>query len=942
MPRPARVDILAHRLRVLGLAVAAVAAVALAAAALLISADEAEASHLRGGYMTFDHVDNETVRIRGTTYWRLSYGFGICPAPCAPGQVITSSYTQGFIQTGIPSALASSTSSSMPGCDTPSPTYKCFDARVLTVNSAEDWFGVEWIPEGGTSTGPAGVIVDYPSPANAGQPWHAMYQPACCRTSNGATYGGNTWYHINNPDMDELLWINVTAGYNDAPIISLPPIVDCEVPVVCKIPIPASDPNKDPLSFRLGTYTEATGAPPPIATAGPATGGSVGWDSPGPPDAPNALSVDPTTGIITWDTTGATTGGTWPPTSTAHTIYSLQVSVEDGVNQTRAVIDFFIRLVPEYPDKPFWVTPLTPCTKSFVVLASDTLTYDVQAKSNDTSRTITLYDGGMPPGASMSYTTGNPATGTFVWTPNKDDRGTYVMVYWGKDDRGAPTGLCIVYVQVVTSYPDFECVLPSPPKHWTALILDKSSEPWNITTWKWDFGDGTTSTVKSPGMHLYPGDGTYMVTVTVKDKWGVQIQITKPCVVPPDQPPVAESATRVVQAGQAVTIPLKASDPEGDAFKYYVSGVPPGAVLDESTQTLYWKTSPSTPPGVYAGTFYVKQTAWDLLSSNTASFVIEVVPPADPPPSQRDSDHDGVPDLDDNCPLDHNPVQEDGDGDGRGDACRDEGAGGGAEQAVRLEPGDKESFDADGDGVMDHVDTCPALADAGQSDLDGDGIGDLCDEDIDGDGVLNAPDNCPRVPNTAQTDSDGDGIGDACDAPVALDGDQDGVVDAADNCPTLANRLQRDTDGDGVGDLCDPDLDGDGVPQLDALGARLDNCPYAPNPDQADGNADGLGDACQDDPDDDGVPSTFDGLPLDNCPDTTNPDQADSDRDGIGDACDKPLAVDPSPQEPIVAAEPDLRQGASIGGTSLIGVLVGLAAVMVVGAVLVARHRRRS
>ena len=30
--------------------------------------------------------------------------------------------------------------------------------------------------------------------------------------------------------------------------------------------------------------------------------------------------------------------------------------------------------------------------------------------------------------------------------------------------------------------------------------------------------------------------------------------------------------------------------------------------------------------------------------------------------------------------------------------------------------------------------------------MDGDGVGDGCDDDIDGDGVLNSDDNCPETP----------------------------------------------------------------------------------------------------------------------------------------------------------------------------------------------------
>ena len=65
------------------------------------------------------------------------------------------------------------------------------------------------------------------------------------------------------------------------------------------------------------------------------------------------------------------------------------------------------------------------------------------------------------------------------------------------------------------------------------------------------------------------------------------------------------------------------------------------------------------------------------------------------------------------------------------------------------------TYDADGDGIVDNADNCPAETNADQSDADEDGIGDRCD-------------NCPLNANGAQTDNDGDGIGDECD--VALGG----------------------------------------------------------------------------------------------------------------------------------------------------------------------------
>jgi len=70
------------------------------------------------------------------------------------------------------------------------------------------------------------------------------------------------------------------------------------------------------------------------------------------------------------------------------------------------------------------------------------------------------------------------------------------------------------------------------------------------------------------------------------------------------------------------------------------------------------------------------------------------------------------------------------------------------------------NLDADNDGINDSVDNCPNVFNPDQSNIDSDGFGDLCDDDIDGDGILNAVDDCPEDFNTNQIDVDGDGCED--------------------------------------------------------------------------------------------------------------------------------------------------------------------------------------
>jgi hypothetical protein len=84
----------------------------------------------------------------------------------------------------------------------------------------------------------------------------------------------------------------------------------------------------------------------------------------------------------------------------------------------------------------------------------------------------------------------------------------------------------------------------------------------------------------------------------------------------------------------------------------------------------------------------------------------------------------------------------------------------------------EEVVDTDGDGVPDDQDNCPEIANADQLDTDADGLGDLCDPnptvpdvDTDGDGIVDALDICPTVSNPDQNaeDLDGNSVPDECE-----------------------------------------------------------------------------------------------------------------------------------------------------------------------------------
>jgi hypothetical protein len=103
------------------------------------------------------------------------------------------------------------------------------------------------------------------------------------------------------------------------------------------------------------------------------------------------------------------------------------------------------------------------------------------------------------------------------------------------------------------------------------------------------------------------------------------------------------------------------------------------------------------------------------------------------------------------------------------------------------------ALDSDGDGVPNANDNCPNDPNPDQIDLDGDGQGDVCDDDDDGDGWQDTVDNCPEIPNPSQADSNGNGVGDACD--VSTDDDGDGVSNGADQCAMTPSGAAVDSGG---------------------------------------------------------------------------------------------------------------------------------------------------
>jgi hypothetical protein len=124
---------------------------------------------------------------------------------------------------------------------------------------------------------------------------------------------------------------------------------------------------------------------------------------------------------------------------------------------------------------------------------------------------------------------------------------------------------------------------------------------------------------------------------------------------------------------------------------------------------------------------------------------------------------------------------------------------------------------ADAESIAETLATMPAAAIAGISDAEAAQIANWPVTDRDVDGVPDASDNCPSSANADQADLDKDGIGDACDDDVDGDG-LSNVVEAAIG----TDPRKADTDGDGKPDGADA------CPKT--AGAGSDGCPVIPPP----------------------------------------------------------------------------------------------------------------
>jgi len=125
-------------------------------------------------------------------------------------------------------------------------------------------------------------------------------------------------------------------------------------------------------------------------------------------------------------------------------------------------------------------------------------------------------------------------------------KGIYTVTLTTANNNGEDAEKKVNYITVgVVPVADFITEIPSyqqGTRTQYVRFIDTSSG--NPTSWSWDFGDGQNSSEQFPPLHLYNKDGTYTVSLTVKNVFGENTRVKTSLIRVREGPRVDFSADR--------------------------------------------------------------------------------------------------------------------------------------------------------------------------------------------------------------------------------------------------------------------------------------------------------------------------------------------------------------------------------------------------------------
>ncbi|MGB1586853.1 MAG: PKD domain-containing protein [Thermoplasmatota archaeon] len=831
---------------------------AMMAALALFLVPESEAAHIRGGTLEWEEIAPGQVEINGRYFGQVAWNG-------APGttsnnwdadpRVEGNAVRQGSLSTPSGSATATWVVEAV------------FDAGTPSVD--DDWFSATLVP----------VRISLSDDNNGGNPWLVSY-------TESARLGADDG-HVNNAGENFRMETAIDlAGAGDAsPRVLFPPVVPCERDTACSFRIPSL--GHENRTFRFATGSEAVGS-----ADGP-LGLSPAFVQPGHEFGGTPAAISPE-GIYSWNTSGAA------DSEADRTYYSTQVMLED--ENGKVPMDFFIELVDDLVDRPYWVED--PCDEELSLFPGDEFVVRRHANAN-VNTLVTVDILGAPRDATVTRHLGgaptDPGWAEVRWTPQEGARDT-ILVFAAYSSSGAQAPACSITLELDVNDAPIAAFDVDFQRNWVGddvRFTDRSDavDPGDsIVNWTWIL-DGEAWSYEQHPNRSFATVGDHDVTLRVQDARGLSAEVTQTVrivnavpradflvprnittgvdVVFEDNSTDAGLRDQIVRwswrvdeseaSGQSLvwnfpkpgrqSVCLEVEDTYGatDAICKAIDvrnqppqlhidvapGQPAGSTgvsyiftcrvtdADGFVETCYWTFGDgATATGfnvrhsfANTGTFTVAASATDNLGAQSnATRDVSIINQA---PFVRVGFHREADDPDTRVRFASESFDLGGgavvhrwtiEGEERNDPrpiydfpdaeqvyrveLRVTDADGAATTGVLfVRPADLSgTVDRDGDGHVDERDSCPDRANPDQRDADGDGIGDVCDQDRDGDDV---PDDVDAFPDDAResADTDGDGAGDVAD----LDDDGDGVDDGQEMA-LGTDPKSADSDGDGIRD----------------------------------------------------------------------------------------------------------------------------------------------
>ncbi len=228
--------------------------------------------------------------------------------------------------------------------------------------------------------------------------------------------------------------VRLVANNLGSPVSTLPPVISLPVNTNATFQVPAVDPDATTLGYAMSVPSEYIGS------------FGTGVDAPG-------LSINPTTGLATFNTTGKTVGH----------LYNGAFTITDA-SGSKAIVDFILKIVNTStpPSFNYGVTPVN--NYAYNVHPGTPVSFNLSASDADVGSTVTISGVGIPPGATFSNSsTANPATTSFSWTPSVSQLGLYVITFTATDDLGVQTNTTVTIN--VNMGPEFKSPTPTEMPH---------------------------------------------------------------------------------------------------------------------------------------------------------------------------------------------------------------------------------------------------------------------------------------------------------------------------------------------------------------------------------------------------------------------------------------------------------------------------------------------